>query len=1088
MKLERRQTTPGENPLDQVEYVKKSSVITNPDGSEVFRMDHAEVPAEWSQLATDIVVSKYFRKRGVPETGHETSVRQVMHRVARTIRKAGEDQGGYFDSTEDADTFEAELAYHLVHQMGAFNSPVWFNCGLYHEYGIQGSGGNWHWDWDRNRVSETEDSYSHPQCSACYIQSVQDDTMDIFELLKSEVRLFKYGSGTGTNFSKIRGKMEKLSGGGVSSGLMSFLEVLDKGAGAIKSGGTTRRAAKMVCLDMDHPEILDFINWKVREEKKVAALMAAGYSSDFNGEAYQTVSGQNSNNSVRVTDAFMQACEDDGDWHTRLRTTGEVYETHKARDLMRQIGAAAWACADPGMQYDTTINHWHTCPNTDRIYGSNPCSEFMFLDDTACNLASINLMKFLNNDGTFDIDGFRYACQIFFIAQEILVDFASYPTRMIARNSHDYRPLGLGYANLGTLLMVQGLPYDSAGARANCAAITAIMCGQAYATSARMAADKSTFSGFEKNRGPMLNVMNMHRGAAYNIDAHACPRDLHRAAREDWDLAVELGEKYGYRNAQATVIAPTGTIGLLMDCDTTGIEPDFALVKFKKLAGGGYFKIVNHAVPKALERLGYTPEEIADILTYLCGRLTLKDTPHINAESLKAKGFGPGDLNKVEGALPGVFELEFAFTPWILGEGLMDRLGFSPEQYSAPGFHLLGELGFTAGQISDANEVICGRMTVEGSPHLKDEHLPIFDCANKCGRHGKRFIAPMAHLGMMSAAQKFVCGAISKTVNVPSETTAGEIEDLYIKGWNLGLKAVAIYRDGSKLSQPLSTATKTDAEAEAAESEESLTDSAGRATGKNTPAPVPLVSQPTRRRLPQRRSGFTQEARVANQKVFLRTGEYEDGSLGEIFIDMSKEGAPFRSMLNCFAIAVSKGLQYGVPLEEYVDGFTFTRFEPWGTVDHPNIKFATSVIDYIFRVLGYEYLGRTDFLQVKPEDIASDINDHHDLETEVISLSTQNPESPGERADAPGASAPPDPTPKANPASNGATGAGSQHEASNGSSSHTEAHIHTQSMVLDDQLSQMMGDAPFCDTCGHITVRNGSCYRCLNCGNSVGCS
>ena len=1086
MKLERRRTTPGRNPLDQVEYVKKTSVITNPDGSEVFRMDDAEVPAEWSQLATDIVVSKYFRKRGVPETGHETSVRQVMHRVARTIRKAGEDQGGYFDSPEDADTFEAELAYHLVHQMGAFNSPVWFNCGLHHEYGIQGSGGNWHWDWDRECVSETEDSYSHPQCSACYIQSVQDDTMDIFELLKSEVRLFKYGSGTGTNFSRIRGKMEKLSGGGVSSGLMSFLEVLDKGAGAIKSGGTTRRAAKMVCLDMDHPEILDFINWKVKEEKKVAALMAAGYSSDFNGEAYQTVSGQNSNNSVRVTDAFMQACKDDGEWHTRLRTTGEVYETHKARNLMRQISEAAWACADPGMQYDTTINHWHTCAGTDRIYGSNPCSEFMFLDDTACNLASINLMKFLSDDGTFDIDGFRYACKIFFIAQEILVDFASYPTRMIARNSHDYRPLGLGYANLGTLLMVQGLPYDSEGARAICAAITAIMCGQAYATSARMAADKSPFPGFEKNRGPMLNVMNMHRDAAYNINASACPRDLLRAAQEDWDLAVELGEEYGYRNAQATVIAPTGTIGLLMDCDTTGIEPDFALVKFKKLAGGGYFKIVNHAVPEALERLGYSSNEITDILTYLCGRLSLKDAPHVNNESLKAKGFGPGDLAKAEGVLPGVLELEFAFTPWILGDGLMGRLGFSPEQYGAPGFNLLSELGFTESQIDEANEFICGRMTVEGAPHLKDEHLPIFDCANKCGKHGKRFIAPMAHLGMMSAAQKFICGAISKTVNVPGETTAKEIEGLYIKGWDLGLKAVAIYRDGSKLSQPLSTATKADADADAEESPER---SAEDGHGKSTPAPVTLASRPTRRRLPQRRSGFTQEARVANQKVFLRTGEYEDGTLGEIFIDMSKEGAPFRAMLDCFAIAISKGLQHGVPLEEFVDRFTFTRFEPWGTVDHPNIKFATSVVDYIFRVLGYEYLGRTDFLQVKPEDIASDINDHHDLENEMISLSAQSPEAPGARTDSPNASPPADPAPKANPASNGASAVGSQQNtASNGSSSHTEAHAHPQAVVLDGQLSQMMGDAPFCDTCGHITVRNGSCYRCLNCGNSVGCS
>lgn len=1088
MKLERRHTIPGQDPLDQVDYVQKTSVITNPDGSEVFRMDHAEVPAEWSQLATDIVVSKYFRKRGVPETGHETSVRQVMHRVAHTIRRAGEDQGGYFDSTEDADTFEAELAYHLVHQKGAFNSPVWFNCGLYHEYGIHGSGGNWHWNPDRDSVSETEDSYSHPQCSACYIQSVRDDTMDIFELLKSEVRLFKYGSGTGTNFSKIRGKMEKLSGGGVSSGLMSFLEVLDKGAGAIKSGGTTRRAAKMVCLDMDHPEILDFINWKVKEEKKVAALMAAGYSSDFNGEAYQTVSGQNSNNSVRVTDAFMQACKDDGEWHTRLRTTGEVYETHKARDLMRQIGEAAWSCADPGMQYDTTINHWHTCANTDRIYGSNPCSEFMFLDDTACNLASINLMKFLNNDGTFDIDGFRHACRIFFIAQEILVDFASYPTGKIAQNSHDYRPLGLGYANLGTLLMVQGLPYDSDGARAICAAITAIMCGQAYATSARMAADKGPFPGFEKNRGPMLNVMNMHRDAAYNIDAHACPHDLLRAAREDWDLAVELGEKYGYRNAQATVIAPTGTIGLLMDCDTTGIEPDFALVKFKKLAGGGYFKIVNHAVPKALEHLGYSEGEIADILAYLCGRLSLKDAPHVNVESLMAKGFGPGDLKKAEGALPGVLELEFAFTPWILGEALMQRLGYAPEQYNAPGFNLLAELGFNETQINEAGEYVCGRMTVEGAPHLKDEHLPIFDCANKCGRHGKRFIAPMAHLGMMSAAQEFICGAISKTVNVPGETTATEIEDLYIKGWNLGLKAVAIYRDGSKLSQPLSTATKSDAEEETAEAEALCDESVAGASGRTTPTPVPSATRPTRRRLPQKRHGFTQEARVANQKVFLRTGEYEDGTLGEIFIDMSKEGAPFRAMLDCFAIAISKGLQHGVPLEEFVDRLTFTRFEPWGSVDHPNIKFATSVIDYIFRVLGYEYLGRTDFLQVKPEDIAPDINDHNDLETEMISLSAQSPVSPDERAEAPDISPAAAPTPKADPATNGATGAGSTHAPSNGSSSYAEAHLHPQSVVLDDQLSRMMGDAPFCDTCGHITVRNGSCYRCLNCGNSVGCS
>ena len=1099
MKLERKHTTPGQDPLDQVTYEKRASVITNPDGSEVFRMEDAEVPADWSQLATDIVVSKYFRKRGVPKTGHEVSARQVVHRVAKTIRSAGEDLGGYFDTQEDADTFEAELSYHLIHQMGAFNSPVWFNCGLNHEYGIKGSGGNWYWDRKRERILETKDSYSHPQCSACYIQSVEDDTMAIFDLLKNEARLFKFGSGTGTNFSKIRGSMEKLSGGGVSSGLMSFLEVLDRGAGAIKSGGTTRRAAKMVSLDMDHPEIEDFIGWKAKEEKKVAALMAAGYSSDFNGEAYQTVSGQNSNNSVRISDEFMQAYMDDGAWSTRLRTTGEVHRTYKARDLMNQVSEAAWACADPGVQYDSTINNWHTSANTDRINGSNPCSEYMFLDDSACNLSSINLMKFFKEDGNFDIEGFRYACKIFFIAQEILVGFASYPTKKIAQNSHDYRPLGLGYANLGTLLMVLGLPYDSDGGRAICAAITAIMCGHAYLTSAQMAADKGPFAGYEKNSDPMLRVMNMHRDAAYKINPDVCPPDLIAAAKEDWDMAVELGEKFGYRNAQATVIAPTGTIGLLMDCDTTGIEPDFALVKFKKLSGGGYFKIVNLTVPRALQHLGYSEDHIEDIIAYICGTLTLLDTPHINRESLKAKGFTAEDLMKVEASLPGVFELKFAFMPWALGEETMARLGFTPDQYNAPEFEMLNALGFTSSEIEEANDVICGQMTIEGAPHIQDDHLPVFDCANKCGKRGQRFIAPMAHISMMSAAQEFICGAISKTVNVPTETTAKDIEELYVEGWQRGLKAIAIYRDGSKLSQPLSSSSTTDADA--AQAEERSEDEAVGVIAEQSVSEE-LALRGVEQRLPSKRGGFTQEARVAGQKVFLRTGEYEDGTLGEIFIDMHKEGAPFRSILNCFAIAISKGLKYGVPLEEYVETFTFTRFEPWGTVDHPNIKFSTSVIDYVFRVLGYEYLGRTDFLQVKPEDIASDIDDHHDLENEMVVASNEKAETVKATttqgaAEAPEPEAPPtEPGPVAivgETKSNGVNGTKPGLSASSGvptkQTQQKEDHQpQTQTMVLDEQLSHMMGDAPFCDTCGHITVRNGSCYRCLNCGNSVGCS
>ncbi|HWP09028.1 MAG TPA: vitamin B12-dependent ribonucleotide reductase [Polyangiaceae bacterium] len=1050
LSLERRYTQAGAAADAAVVWERRQSVITNPDGSVVFKMDGAEIPSDWSQLATDIVVSKYFRKAGLhgDKAQGETSVRQVVYRIAHTIRAAGEDFGGYFATKKDADTFEAELIFMMTNQYGAFNSPVWFNCGLFHEYEITGSGGNWAWQPDTDTVTMTENAYSRPQCSACFIQAVNDDLMSIYDLVKSEARLFKYGSGTGSNFSSVRGRQEKLSGGGTSSGLMSFLEVLDRAAGATKSGGTTRRAAKMVCLDMDHPEIADFIQWKVREERKARALIAAGYDSDFNGDAYHTVSGQNSNNSVRVNDKFMKAALSNGKWQTTMRTTGEVVDTYEAQDLWTMIAESAWSCADPGVQYDSTINRWHTCANSGPINASNPCSEYMFLDDTACNLSSLNLTKFLREDGSFDVEGYRHAIEIFFIAQEILVDLSSYPTQPIAQNSHDYRPLGLGYANLGTMLMLQGIPYDSDKGRSIAGALTAILCGHAYVVSARMAASKSPFPGFAKNREPMLRVMRMHQEAAYAINRDDCPENLWRAACEDWDDVVRQGQQYGYRNAQATVLAPTGTIGLLMDCDTTGIEPDFALVKFKKLAGGGYFKIVNQSVPEALRRLRYTEAQVSEIVAYVSGTNTTLGAPGVSRAALKQKGLDDDDLTKVEAALPGVFELNLAFAPWVLGKETYERLGVTAEKMSIPGFSLLKHLGFTEAEIEQANDVIVGRMTIEGAPGLRQEHYAVFDCANRCGKTGQRFLPPMAHVKMMAAAQPFLSGAISKTVNLPNDATVDDVREIYEEGWKLGLKAVALYRDGCKASQPLNTTSKERKDEE---------------TSSPVSAAVAVVSTPAtlrrpeghRVRLPKKRSGFTQEAYVGGHKVFLRTGEYEDHSLGEIFIDMHKEGAAFRSLMNCFAMAVSVGLQYGVPLETFVEQFTFTRFEPHGVVSgHDNIKFSTSIVDYIFRVLGVEYLKRYDFAQVKPAEAP---------------LAIEDPTVPRLIAEErPAASLLPPPA-SLMPVSSEAPA--------------SEAHG-----ALDAQLEEMMGDAPVCDSCGHITVRNGACYKCLNCGNSMGCS
>ncbi|MEY4581328.1 MAG: hypothetical protein RL701_6031 [Pseudomonadota bacterium] len=1085
-------TEAGVDPLDRVTYEQRDSVITNPDGSIVFELRGAEIPAGWSQLATDIAVSKYFRKAGINGDAKrgERSVRELVYRVAHTIRESGERLGGYFATSADAETFEAELTYLLVNQHAAFNSPVWFNCGLFQRYGISGSGGQYAWSPDTHSIVETTNAYQNPQCSACFIQKVDDDLMKIYDLVKNEARLFKYGSGTGSNFSAIRGIQEKLSGGGTSSGLMSFLEVLDRAAGATKSGGTTRRAAKMVTLDMDHPEIVDFIQWKMKEERKAAALIAAGYSSDFNGDAYHTIAGQNSNNSVRVTDAYMRSVEGDGEWRTYFRTTGQVANTYKARDLWKMVAESAWACADPGLQYDTTINDWHTCPNTDRINASNPCSEYMFLDDSACNLSSINLTKYLDDDGNFDIEAYRHTVRILILAQEILVDYSSYPTAQIAQNSHDFRPLGLGYANLGTLLMRLGMPYDSAEGRAMCGALTSIMTGEAYRASAEIAGAKGAFPGFERNRQPMLRVMNMHRSAVRDIGSRAgyasadevsIPAELLEAAQRSWDEAIALGERHGYRNAQATVLAPTGTIGLLMDCDTTGIEPDFALVKFKKLAGGGYFKIVNQSVPGALRKLGYSESEISEIVAHVSGTNTFVGAPHASRQWLLSKGLTAQDITKAETALRGAFQVSQALSPWVLGADLFKRLNIPQTEYSVPGFNLLAKFGLSQAQIEELNDTVIGRMTIEGAPHLLAEHLPVFDCANRCGTTGERFLQPMSHVRMMAAAQPFLSGAISKTVNLPNEATLEDITGIYMEGWKLGLKAVALYRDGCKSSQPLSSSDKK-SKAKTTESPDAepevlqVAENTQTAVVVKAPAAARVASSTDegacppatlRHRLPKKRRGFTQEARVGGHKVFLRTGEYDDGSLGEIFIDMHKEGAAFRSLMNCFAISVSMGLQHGVPLLSYVEQFTFTRFEPAGPVEgHPNVKFATSMIDYVFRVLGVDYLKRYDFAHIPPQE-------------ERVELANPTDVNATARAEQAARALPPS-RPSSAPAE-----ADSRRQV--GLFEQVGSNAHAQSS-LDEQLGEMMGDAPMCDSCGHITVRNGACYKCLNCGTSMGCS
>lgn len=1013
LQFSRRFTKDGVSPYDMFEYDYRDSVIKNPTGEKVFEMNNVEVPKQWSQIATDILAQKYFRKAGVPQPdgslGRETSVKQVAHRMAHCWRVWGE-RYGYFASEQDAIIFYEELVYSILNQACVPNSPQWFNTGLHEVYGITGKPqGHYYVDPADSTLKKSTNAYERPQPHACFILSVSDDLVNeggIMDLWTREARIFKYGSGVGTNFSQIRGSGEKLSGGGTSSGLMSFLKIGDRAAGAIKSGGTTRRAAKMVCLDLDHPEIMDFINWKVEEEKKVAALVSAGYDNSYEGEAYATVSGQNSNNSVRIPNEFFKVLADNGDWELKARTDGRVMKKIPAREVWDKIAYAAWRCADPGTQYDTTINEWHTCPKGGRINASNPCSEYMFLDNTACNLASINLRKFHDDDtNVFDVEGFEYTTRLWTTVLEISVLMAQFPSKEVAQLSYDYRTLGLGFANLGSVLMVSGIPYDSEEARGIAGAISAIMTGISYKTSAEMASFLGTFDKYEENKEDMLRVMRNHRAAAYDatdayvgieikpqgIKAKYCPDYLLKAATRAWDDAVQLGEKYGYRNAQTTVIAPTGTIGLVMDCDTTGVEPDFALVKFKKLSGGGYFKIINQSVPQALKNLGYNEVEAAAIEKYAVGAASFEGAPFINPETLAAKGFTTEEINKLNGAARSAFEIGFIFNRFTLGDACLQRLGFNESQYSDWSFNLLEAIGFTEDEIDAANDYVCGTMTIEGAPYLKENHLPVFDCANKCGKKGERYIHAYGHIRMMGACQPFLSGAISKTINLPHEATVEEIADCYMLSWQLGLKANALYRDGSKLSQPLSnksdkkkkTEDTTTVDAETNNTtvltedtsnivdlskltvDELLEEVQKRMTAStDTQLKRALSRIVERKSLPAKRRGFTQKAKINGQVIFLRTGEYSDGTLGEIFIDLAKEGSTVRSLMNCFAIAVSVGLQYGVPLEEFVEKFVFTRFEPAGMVDHPNIKTTTSLVDFVFRALAYEYLDRTDLVHV----------------------------------------------------------------------------------------------------------------------------
>jgi ribonucleoside-diphosphate reductase alpha chain len=1207
MKIERKFTKAGQDAYADIEFVTTSSEIRNPDGTVVFHLENVEVPKSWSQVASDVIAQKYFRKAGVPvalktvrekdvpeflwrsiaeksdtEKTGETSAKQVFNRLAGAWAYWGW-KGGYFTTEEDASAYYDEMRYMLANQMAAPNSPQWFNTGLHWAYGIDGpSQGHHYVDYKTGKLVKSNSAYEHPQPHACFIQSVSDDLVNeggIMDLWVREARLFKYGSGTGTNFSSLRGEGEALSGGGKSSGLMGFLKIGDRSAGAIKSGGTTRRAAKMVICDADHPDIEEFINWKVKEEQKVASIVAGSkmheqrlneifsairawdgstedavdpakndtlkmaireakkvaipetyvkrvldyarqgytsiefptYNTDWDSEAYASVSGQNSNNSIRVTNAFLKAVEEDGDWDLIRRTDGSVAKTIKARDLWQDVGHAAWACADPGIQFHDTVNAWHTCPEDGDIRGSNPCSEYMFLDDTACNLASMNLLTFLK-DGKFQSDDYMHATRLWTVTLEISVLMAQFPSKEIAQRSYDFRTLGLGYANIGGLLMNMGYGYDSDEGRALCGALTAIMTGVSYATSAEMASELGTFPGYAKNADHMLRVIRNHRRAAQAatdgyealavkpvpLDHANCPDksliDLSLAA---WDNALALGEKHGYRNAQVSVIAPTGTIGLVMDCDTTGIEPDFALVKFKKLAGGGYFKIINRSVPSALAKLGYGSAEIEEIVSYAVGHGTIGNAPVINHTSLIGNGFGKAELDKIEGALGTAFDIRFVFNQWTLGEEFCTKvLGIPQEKLNDPSFDMLRHLGFMRAEIDAANDHVCGTMTLEGAPHLKEEHMHIFDCANPCGKKGKRYLSVNSHITMMAAAQSFISGAISKTINMPNDATIEDCQKAYELSWSLGTKANALYRDGSKLSQPLAAALIEDDE-DAAEILETGTPHEKAAVIAEKIVEKVVIKEiikTEREKMPERRKGYTQKAIVGGHKVYLRTGEYTDGSLGEIFIDMHKEGAGFRAMMNNFAIAVSVGLQYGVPLEEFVDAFTFTKFEPSGMVQgNDSIKNATSILDYIFRELAVSYLDRTDLAHVKPEGASFDDLHKGDEGTNVSNVTEDSATKSLEMLKSISSTGYlrkrlPQELMTLKPSVEGAPMAlDVTTEADAVVSEPVAAPVTTMDERTKAKMQGYEGEA--CGDCGNYTlVRNGTCMKCNTCGATSGCS
>jgi ribonucleoside-diphosphate reductase alpha chain len=1253
MKIERKFTRANESAYASLEFRQVTSEIRNPDGSIVFRLENIDVPAQFSQVAADILAQKYFRKAGVPARlkkveensvpsflwrsvadeealaglpekeryGSEMDGRQVFNRLAGTWTYWGW-KGGYFKTEEDASAFKDELAYMLAAQMVAPNSPQWFNTGLHWAYGIDGPGqGHYYVDPETGKLTKSKSSYEHPQPHACFIQSVSDDLVNeggIMDLWVREARLFKYGSGTGSNFSYLRGEGEKLSGGGKSSGLMSFLKIGDRAAGAIKSGGTTRRAAKMVVVDVDHPDIETYIDWKVREEQKVAALVTGSkivkqhmtaimkacvnceaggndcfdpaknpalkreikaakkalvpenyvkrviqfaqqgytdlkfdtYDTDWDSEAYLTVSGQNSNNSVSLKDDFLRAVEKDGDWNLTARRDGKVMKTLKARDLWEKIGYAAWASADPGLHYNTTMNDWHTCPAAGPIRASNPCSEYMFLDDTACNLASLNLIQFRGENGVFEIEKYEHAVRLWTVVLEISVAMAQFPSKEIARLSYEYRTLGLGFANIGGLLMTNGIPYDSAEGRAICGALSAIMTGVSYATSAEMAGELGTFQDYPRNADNMLRVIRNHRRAAHGISqgyeklavepvaliASDCKdARLIEHARKAWDLALALGEKHGFRNAQATVVAPTGTIGLVMDCDTTGIEPDFALVKFKKLAGGGYFKIINNAVPQALRTLGYSESQIAEIEVYALGHGNFNQAPGINPSSLKAKGFTDEKIEAINAGLKSAFDIKFGFNKYSVGEEFCrDVLGFTDAQLNDFSFDMLAALGFSKKDIEAANIHVCGAMTLEGAPGLKDEHLPVFDCANPCGKIGKRYLSVESHIRMMAAVQPFISGAISKTINMPNEATVEDCKNAYLLSWKLALKANALYRDGSKLSQPLNASLIEDDADEDSMDDLIAAAPAQRAVQITERIVEKIVERITRDRekLPGRRKGYTQKAVVGGHKVYLRTGEYDDGRLGEIFIDMHKEGAAFRAMMNNFAIAISLGLQYGVPLEEYVEAFTFTRFEPAGMVQgNDAIKNATSILDYVFRELAVSYLSRHDLAHVDTSDFTNTslgkAQQGGDSHAAVSKGLTRGATLKVVSSDPKGSLGSPSPAPRSNVTSIGSLAVKSsvlelQEEATAFKRDYEE-----RAKEFEEEVAEEVGDTitslftntaaetaasakadarkvaddrrvkalmqgytgNSCSECQNFTmVRNGTCEKCDTCGSTSGCS